>query len=80
MLAAAQRQKVDRVGFASALHWMQCAQDGDALLRLATVPHHPNRMEPRLLKRRAKGYDLIVRPRAQMREELRAAIGVRPSG
>lgn len=82
MLAAAQRQKVavDRISFASAVHWIQSANDGDALPRLATVPHRPNRMEPRVLKRRAKGYDLMVRPRAKMREELRAAIGVQPSG
>jgi hypothetical protein len=82
MVSAAKRQKVsvDRISFASALHWMQCASDGDPLLRLAIVPHRPNRMEPRVLKRRAKGYDLMVRPRKKMREELRAVIGARPSG
>jgi hypothetical protein len=82
MLAAAQRQKVpvNRISFASALHWMQYAQAGDPLARLAIVPHRPNRMEPRVLKRRAKGYDLMVRPRQKMREELRAVIGVQPSG
>lgn len=81
-VAAAQRQKVavDRISFASALHWMRCAKEGDGLPRLAIVPHRPNRMEPRVLKRRAKGYDLMVRPRKKMREELRAVIGVQPSG
>jgi len=78
MVAAASRQKVavDRISFASALHWMRCARAGETLPRLALVPHRPNRMEPRVLKRRPKPYDLMVRPRNVMRDELRAKIGV----
>lgn len=81
-VAAAKRQKVavSRISFASALHWMRCAQAGDVLPRLAVVPYRPNRMEPRVIKRRPKEYDLMVRPRQQMRDELRAAIGVLSSG
>ena len=77
MLAAAKRQKVpvDRISFASALHWMRRAETGAVLPRLAVVPHRPNRMEPRVKKRRPKQYDLMVRPRKIMRNELRAAIG-----
>jgi Transposase DDE domain len=77
MVAAASRQKVavDRISFASALHWMRCAAEGDLLPRLALIPHRPHRMEPRVIKRRRKQYDLMVRPRAVMREELRAKIG-----
>jgi len=77
MVMAAKRQKVavSRISFASALHWMQCAKAGDALLRLAVVPYRPNRMEPRVIKRRPKPYDLMLRPRKKMQEELRAAIG-----
>jgi hypothetical protein len=76
MLVAAQRQKVpaSRISFASALHWMRCAQAGDALARLAIVPYRPHRLEPRVIKRRPKEYDLMVRPRSVMREELRAAM------
>jgi hypothetical protein len=76
MLAAAERQKipVSRISFASALHWMRIAKKGDALLRLATVPYRPNRLEPRVIKRRPKPYDLMVRPRNIMREEARYAI------
>jgi Transposase DDE domain len=82
MIAASKRQKtaVSRISFASALHWMRCAKAGDALARLAVVQHRPNRMEPRVLKRRAKPYDLMVRPRKKMREELRAVIGILSSG
>jgi hypothetical protein len=77
MVAAANRQKVavDRVSFASALHWMRCAREGDALPRLAVVPLRPNRMEPRVIKRRPKPYDLMVRPRKIMKDRLRAQIG-----
>lgn len=76
MLVAAERQKVavSRISFASALHWMRSARAGDALARLAIVPYRPDRLEPRVIKRRPKQYDLMVRPRGVMREELRAAM------
>jgi hypothetical protein len=82
MVSAAKRQKVavDRISFASALHWMQCAGEGDSVPRLAVVPHRPNRMEPRVLKRRPKEYDRMSRPRKKMREELREVIGTQSSG
>ena len=75
MVRAAQRQKVDvsRISFASALGWVRCARDGDPLPRLAIVPHRPDRCEPRAIKRRPKPFDLMVRPRPQMREEARMA-------
>ena len=78
MVVAANRQKVavDRISFASALDWMRCARAGDPLPRLAVVPLRPNRMEPRVIKRRPKPYDLMVRPRKTMRGQLRAKIGV----
>jgi hypothetical protein len=34
------------------------------------LPYRPNRIEPRAVKRRPKGYDLMNRPRHQMRQEL----------
>jgi len=34
------------------------------------LPYRPNRIEPRAVKRRPKGYDLMNRPRNQMRQEL----------
>lgn len=82
MVAAAKRQKVEisRISFASALGWIRCARDGDTLLRLALVPHRPDRCEPRAIKRRPKTFDLLVRPRHIMREEAGAVIGSVPSG
>jgi len=73
MLSAAKRQRVpvSRVSFACALHWMRYATEGQSLPRLALAPHRPDRIEPRAIKRRPKQYDLLVRPRAQMREEAR---------
>jgi hypothetical protein len=76
MLAAAERQEVSvsRISFASALHWMRIAKEGDVLVRLATVPCRPNRLEPRVIKRRPKPYDLMIRPRDIMREEAKRAM------
>jgi hypothetical protein len=45
----------------------------DLLLRWIArdpVPHRPNRLEPRAVKRRPKEYDRLNRPRALMREAL----------
>lgn len=82
MVQAARRQKVNvsRISFASALGWMRCAGDGDRLPRLAIVPHRPDRCEPRVIKRRPKPYDLMVRPRDQMRQEARMATHLLSSG
>jgi hypothetical protein len=82
MVAAAQRQKVavSRISFASALAWMRCARAGDSLPRIALVPYRPNRHEPRVIKRRPKPYDLMVRPRDVMRAESRVTTDVTPSG
>ena len=78
MLSAATRQEVEvsRISFASALHWLRCAKDHATLPRLALVPLRPNRMEPRVIKRRPKEYDRLVRPRAKMRQERCDLIGV----
>ena len=76
MIAAAERQRVpvSRISFASALHWLRHVQIGDALPTLAVVPHRPNRMEPRITKRRPKEYDIMTRPRRELRETLKAKI------
>jgi len=82
MVQAAKRQKVNvsRISFASALGWVRIARDADHLPRLAVVPSRPDRCEPRVIKRRPKPYDLMVRPRDQMRQEARMATHVIPSG
>lgn len=72
MLEAAYRQRVDlqRISFIDALRWLQTAQPGDALPRLVVNPYRPNRLEPRVRKRRPKQYPLMTKPRRLLKKEL----------
>jgi hypothetical protein len=72
MLEAARRQDVPaaRVSFADALKWMRHARPGDALPDLVVNPHRPDRAEPRCKKRRPKQYDLMNKPRDELRRRL----------
>jgi hypothetical protein len=73
MLDAARRQKapVSRISFADALAWLRTAGPNDPLPSLLVNPYRPHRIEPRALKRRGKSYDLLNRPRDQLRQALR---------
>ena len=72
MLQAARRQEVDprRISFADALYWMRYAHAGDLLPELKVNPLRPDRAEPRCKKRRPKQYDLMNKPRAELRAKL----------
>jgi hypothetical protein len=72
MFAAAERQGVDvrQVSFIDALRWLGQARVGDPVPRLQIVPHRPHRVEPRAIKRRPKAYDLLTRPRHELRKAL----------
>jgi hypothetical protein len=72
MLKAAGQQRIDveRVSFVDALRWLADACRRVSPLRLTTNPHRPHRQEPRVRKRRPKQYDLMRRPRCQLRERL----------
>jgi hypothetical protein len=72
MLIAAVRQKVDvrRISFIDAIRWLQTAQPDDELSRLVVNPHRPNRLEPRVRKRRPKQYPLMKKPRRQLKKDL----------
>jgi len=72
MLLAAARQKVDvrRISFIDALRWLQTAEPGDELPKLVVNPDRPNRLEPRVRKRRAKEYPVMQNPRRQLKKEL----------
>jgi len=74
MLTAARRQSVDvrRISFIDALRWLQSAQPGDELPKLVVNPHRPNRLEPRVRKRRPKQYPLMNKPRRQLKKDLEA--------
>ena len=72
MLEAACRQGVDvrRISFIDALRWLQTAKPGDPLSKLVVNPHRPNRLEPRVRKRRPKQYQVMRKPRQQLKKEL----------
>ena len=59
------------ISFADALHWLRHAGPRDELPELIVNLHRPNRIEPRVVKRRPKPYDLMNRPREQLRKALR---------
>jgi hypothetical protein len=48
------------------------AQPGDELPELVVNPARPNRIEPRVRKRRPKQFPVMKKPRAVLREELAA--------
>lgn len=74
MLRAAQRQQVqpDRISFIDALRWLISAEPGQELSDLLVNPYRPNRHEPRVVKDRKNTYTRMTRPRAILRNELKA--------
>ena len=72
MLEAAQRQHVDvcRISLVDAVRWLQSARPNDELPNLVVNLQRPNRLEPRVRKRRPTQYPLMVKPRRQLRKEL----------
>lgn len=73
MVQAAGRQRVQpqRISFIDALRWLQPGRPERSLADLVQNPIRPGRVEPRCLKRRAKQYPLMRRPRAELRKRLR---------
>ena len=74
MLEAADRQRVpvERISFIDALRWLAHAKPGSDLPALHVNPDRPGRCEPRVIKRRAKPYDLMNRTRKELRKALTA--------
>jgi hypothetical protein len=72
MAAAAQRQKVaiDRISFIDAWRWLQEGEAMAALPDLVVNPQRQGRSEPRVRKRRPKGFPLMNKPRAELRKIL----------
>jgi hypothetical protein len=73
VLEAARRQGVppERISFIDALRWLATAHPGDELPELVVNPARPNRVEPRVRKRRPKEFELMKQPRALLRQRLR---------
>jgi hypothetical protein len=74
MLEASRRQKVplERISFVDALRWLRDVKPGTLLTNLVVNPSRPNRLEPRVIKRRMKKYTLMKKPRKDLRKDLRA--------
>jgi hypothetical protein len=72
MLEASRRQKVplERISFIDALRWLRDTPAEELLTQLVVNPLRPDRLEPRVLKRRMKEYNLMKRPRHELRKEL----------
>lgn len=68
--ARAQKVKPQRISFIDALRWLRQAAPGDRLPELIVNPDRPGRHQPRVKKRRPKPYDLMNRPRHELRERL----------
>ena len=76
MLKAAHRQQVEieRISFADALRWLAAAVHHAQRQQrsLVVLPHRPDRIEPRVVKRRPKSYTLMTKPRSHLRQLLLA--------
>jgi Transposase DDE domain len=72
--AAARRQgqPIGRLSFVDAVRWLRSAKAGERLARLVVNPDRPDRVEPRVVKRRLKEYDRMTLPRAELRRRLLA--------
>jgi hypothetical protein len=72
MVEAARRQgvAVDRISFVDALRWLTTARPGERLPQLVVNPDRPDRVEPRVRKRRPKQYPLMTKPRSELRKAL----------
>lgn len=68
--SAEQHARVERISFVDALRWLAQSIRERTPLRLREQPARPDRLEPRVRKRRPKEYDLMRLPRCQLRERL----------
>lgn len=70
MLRHAQRRKISvtRVSFIDTLRWVRCRMLGlSGVEKLVINPYRPGRREPRVIRRRMKEYNLMKRPRAELK-------------
>jgi hypothetical protein len=72
MLEASRLQKtpLDRISFIDALRWLRDANAETMLTPLVVNPFRPDRLEPRVIKRRMKEYNLMRKPRSILRKAL----------
>jgi hypothetical protein len=77
ILQSAKHQQVDveRISFIDALRWLGAPNSGVALEALFVNPSRPNRVEPRVQKRRPKKYPFMTKPRHMLRKQLKQQAG-----
>ncbi|HEV3383855.1 MAG TPA: hypothetical protein VG097_03520, partial [Gemmata sp.] len=61
-----------RISFVDAARWLAQAMHEATPLKLRVNPNRPHRVEPRAIKRRPKSYDLLNKPRQELRNRLLA--------
>ncbi len=74
ILQAARRHGViaDRISFIDALRWLRDGPRDATLALLIVNPRRPDRLEPRVRKRRPKEFPLMKEPRQKLRKRLRS--------
>jgi len=70
--ARAIEMPIERLSFVDALRWLAEACQRTPILAVRLNPLRPNRLEPRVRKRRPKEFSLMKTPRRQLREQLLA--------
>ena len=68
--ASLQKQPLFRLSFIDALRWLRSAKEGSKLSKIEVNPYRPNRVEPRVVKRRPKQYRRMTAPRSVLRQRL----------
>jgi len=68
--AARQSVAVDRIGFVDAIRWLTDPQLGGDAGQILINPSRPDRVEPRVRKRRPKQFPLMKEPRKVLRNRL----------
>ena len=69
--AKVQKTSVARVSFLDALRWLRDPNSGGGLTKILINPSRPNRIEPRVIKRRMKEFPLMKEPRTVLRNQLK---------
>jgi len=61
---------VERISFLDALRWLSAPSTGIPLGALIVNPIRPQRVEPRVKKRRPKSFPFMLKPRQELRQQL----------
>jgi hypothetical protein len=68
--ATLQHTAAERISFLDALRWLSTPGTGMPLEALIIIPVRPNRVEPRVKKRRPKSFPFMITPRQELRRQL----------